>query len=370
MKTKEILLLTGILAVCATTAFLVFAGDTGPAPAPPGPAPDLDAPADDVPMPEQRSGPAARSTDAVLAPGRPRTGRDAPDGPLDGPPPAGILDGRVTAATSVVSRFTAYVVRVEEMVDGDDLLPSGRPPFHTQQGFKVDPGVSPQYFAIPQVPYSRHGYRVSVFAAGLNGSSQIVSVTESNWNPQVSLNITPPSPFVVRLVDQRRAPVTEVEVTLMPDPPVGRPRLVGTTDSFGSVVFEETLAGGYDVLVHGQRIESVVVRAPGVVMDLAGSGVQSAILTVPIGEDLKIEVFNAQWGLADVELDLSMIDTTENIRIQAHTDRAGVHVFQALHPGRYSIHFSAPGYQRTTREVRIVEGQEPDPLQVRMARLR
>ena len=123
-------------------------------------------------------------------------------------------------------------------------------------------------------------------------------------------------------------------------------------------------------IIDGQVRDTVEVRAPGFVRDDANIGVQSALVRIPRGQELKVEVFGVSWAIPDVDLTLFRVDTSENIRFTGKTDPNGVFTFEHVPPGRYHLQLRAANHQPTDRVLRIEDGVAPDPFQVRMARLR
>ena len=149
--------------------------------------------------------------------------------------------------------------------------------------------------------------------------------------------------------------------------PPGRPVLQGRTNSFGTAVFENVLAGDYVVRLGDREVGHVTVEPPGYVRDEAGVGSQSALLIVPVGRTLRVEVFDdAGHGLPDAEVILFAIDTVENRRFQSTTDTSGIVLFDHVTPGRYQLDVRGRGRQPTSRTVEIGAERDPDPQRIRL----
>jgi hypothetical protein len=366
VKHREILLLLGALLLLGTTALIALGGD--PPPPPPG--------AEPAPRTEPETAPPVRpgefrssESSAQDVPRQASTDPRAVRHDLEGPPPdSGIVDGRLQLTAGVAGKFSGYTIYVREMASGES---SGdeREPFARSYPFKAEPNMSPLYFAIDDLPFSRHGYEVSVFVPGFNGSTARIACTPVEWNPQVTLWLSKGGAFALRLIDQRRDPVADRDVVLRPvDWPPGRPVLQGKTDSFGTVVFERALGGDYDLFVGRRQVERLSVALPGVVVDAADVGVQSKVVTVPSGQTLRVEVFNAAHaGLAGAELTLTQIDTVQFFRLEEVTDYAGIFEFPDVPPGSYQLDVRHPTHQPRTVRVEVPTEGEVPATQVRMA---
>ena len=366
VKRRDTFLFAAVALVCVAAGLtLALGGGSGPGPRPVGSSGPLAEP-EATPAPE----PAAELVETVAAPDAAR----APGGPAAdlGPAPkrGGIIDGQLLLAANCAGQFGEYTIGLTEMVNTNGQEDAARPRT-IYKTFDVVDNTSPQYFAWHDVPYSRYGYEIRAFIKGFNGSHQVIRMTEQEWNPQVTLTVTRGAPFALRIIDQDRYPWKQRAITLRPTPVyAGLPQLDGTTDDYGSVVFESVLAAEYDLIIDGQVRDTVEVRAPGFVRDDANIGVQSALVRIPRGQELKVEVFGVSWAIPDVDLTLFRVDTSENIRFTGKTDPNGVFTFEHVPPGRYHLQLRAANHQPTDRVLRIEDGVAPDPFQVRMARLR
>ncbi|MGE0144013.1 MAG: carboxypeptidase-like regulatory domain-containing protein [Planctomycetota bacterium] len=294
--------------------------------------------------------------------------------PSQSPPTAGIIDGKIVLASGLPQPVSTFTIVFQESINPNaQARDPTRQPRAWTKAFKADPGVSPLYFTATEVPFSEFGYRVSVFVPGVNGSSQFTRCDESSPINEVTLSLTPPSPFSLRLIDQYRNPVADKEVRLEPDgEPLGRSYATARSDSFGVAIFTDLLAGPWHVKVEDLVRGRLEVQPPGVVSDDAGVGVQSSVIVVPRGKNLRIEAFDlAGHGLVDVELQLVAVDTVENRRLEARTDETGTWTFDNVPVGRWQLNAQGGGhYAPISRTVTIAEDRDPEPVRIRLARVR
>jgi hypothetical protein len=359
MKAREILLLLGTVGAIGAAAFVIFG--SGGAPALAGPTQATSEPAPALPPPP--AGPAAPLPVAVPGPGTTARGA-APTLPPGERPTSGTIDGSIRLSTELAGKIEHFTVVVEEELNGGD---GSARPFSLNRSFPVEPNRTPR-FLIDSVPFSACGYRVAAFTPGANGSTQVIQLTEEQWLAQVSLALTPGIPFSLRLRDQHMNARAGLDVVMRPDGwPNGRPELRGTTDGYGSVVFESALAGDYRVLVADQQIGTVQVQSTALTTNLRNVSVQSAILEVAVGPALRIEVTGpAGYGIENAKIEVYAIDTVENRRLQGTTDHAGVREFAHVAPGQYQVDVSAEGFLPTNRTVKVPADGELEPLRIRL----
>ncbi len=365
LNLRETLLLLGVVVVfAAATLFVVFTGGEHPAPVAPDDAsvPEAPVPAESPATPLETAPDAAPPTPSA----EPVQRIDSPGGPAAENPGYGVIDGRVVLASDAAGKVDQFTITVEEMVNPNSE--SGHEAIRLTRGFKAESSQSPLYFGFDHVPFSRFGYRATVFVAGLNGSSQVIRVTEQEWNPSVTLSLTGGAPFSLRLTDQSRDPYGGKAVSMTPvGYPPGRPLLRGETDNFGTAVFASVLAGEYEVRLIDHVAGNVTVDPPGYVKDQAGVGAQSALLVVPRGRTVRVEVFDdGGYGLAGAEVVLFAIDTVENRRFTAESDASGVVEFEFVLPGRYQLDVRGTGRQPTSRTLQVGDDADPEPQRIRL----
>ncbi len=316
--------------------------------------------------PTEEPGPeAVETTETEVLPFEPESTRRSldPDAP---PPTSGTIEGSVSMTTDLVGKVDIFHVRIAELINPNSLTKrKGYDRVHPK-AFQVPETHTPR-FRIENVPFSQYGYRVELLASGINGSSQIVSLTEQNPFETVRLSMTKPVTFTVRVRDQEHVPYADwlIQVRPVGNPP-GRSMAQATTDNYGVAMFDSLVRGPYVVWHEGREIGELDVQPA--TFPRAGQPitVQSKVITVPKGFEQRIEIFDpAGFGVAGVELELYKTDTMKNLRFNAQTDHGGVHTFEHLLAGRYQLNVIAPGYQRRTRSITIAD-VDPAVLKLRL----
>lgn len=277
----------------------------------------------------------------------------------------GMIRGDVTLAASAVDRIEAITIRIVEAMRVDGTR--DRRPFTYQETLRFDPRDGTPTFAFDGIQFSEYGYSVQAFAAGLNGTEQVVQLNESHPVADVVLGVHPGTPFTVLLRDQDMAPLTNVEVTLTPEEhPPGRGAHTQATDSFGAARFDDVLRGAY--LAHlgpmGQPI-----HAPERIEVMANSGTQaqSKTIIVPKGEALTVNVYNAVGhGIAEIEVKLSSGSDVRYRELKQQTDWSGRVVFEHLTPGSYWINVLDRRYQPRTVPAMIRAGEKPKDVDIHL----
>jgi hypothetical protein len=287
---------------------------------------------------------------------------------------SGIIRGDIALEPAIVERIQSITVTVQELAGGD----GDNPPFSRSKNVVMQRGTPT--FEVRGIPFSRNGFSVRVFSPGLNGSEQVVAVTELEPIADAVLGISSPVAFSILLRDQLRNFVTNTKVIMKPvELPLGRPWLNGETDNYGSVLFEEVLAGDFLIFVGDTSAPlvkpvRVTIQPPGPTFQpelayLRGQPVKNQFvrITVPRGQALEVSVTGpAGYGLKDAKL--SML-TTSSVLYQPYdgvTDYNGRHVFPHLPAGEYQLDVELAGHQRWSRTVRWKEGEAPPQVEVRL----
>lgn len=368
MKSRSLLLALPLLAVLAL-AWATWGGGNEPAAVlPSGPV------AADEP---EATGPAAVAGTATNA-SAPAAGTAAAAEPRPAPQPvgwtSGVIRGDVQLAVSILDRIQGLQVTVSELkavIDGQGN--ATRPWVHTQ---RVEMGKGTPTFEVRNVPFSRYGYAVRIYAPGLNGSQQTVAITEDHpLEESVRLSVTPGVPFSVLLRDQDANAVLAAPVKMAPigDPP-GRPVHDGTSDGFGSVVFPDVLAGDYRIFVgppHAPLMEPVEVTVHPAGMTFQNGQVlsQGTTIKVPRGVPVAVIVRDpGNYGLADVRIRMQTTDRIRPVVLEGTTDFSGRWTCQHLQPGIWQVDVIKEGHQRTSRQFTVNEGTSVPDLEFRLVR--
>lgn len=346
MNPRAVLLIALPLAAVLAFVLLDGSGDGEPAPLP---SPELGAGdeslREDTPIdPVTGANEQERPTPQVGKQAESRTDVDLSD------PENGLIDGRLQLGAEVLQRMTTYTVWIREQINERNSTAS---PFVKRRSFPVTLG-GPQYFELADIPFSTYGYRVWVTAPNLNGSFQIIRLDPKNPVADVKLAVTMPAPFALRLIDQFNQPLSDRDVELYAiDETIGA---VGTakTNAYGTAVFDEMVAGDYEVVLDQLVRGTVRIDPPGFVRDPLQVRHASASLVIPIGATVRVELFDQIGrGIQDVEVQLDRVDVTDNRRAQVISDFAGIATFESVGPGTYQVNIRDRTFQPTSRRVQI-----------------
>ncbi|HEU4418595.1 MAG TPA: carboxypeptidase-like regulatory domain-containing protein, partial [Planctomycetota bacterium] len=283
----------------------------------------------------------------------------------------GMVRGDIQLAVSVIPKITSMTVLVEEV----------RSAF-AQGGFRrphlfrvpIKLGVGTPTFEVTDIPFSEYPYAVSVYVPGLNGSKRTVTIdATSPVVEDIVLVVTPGAPFTLLVRDQDAAPYTGLEVQMQPvgDPP-GRNHVRGTTDNFGSVMFEDMLAGDYQIVasLNGQPIgDAMTVKVqPGNGNFHPRVQGQGQAMTIPRGVPMQLQVNDtAGYGVADAKVTATSMERIKLTQVTATTNASGRAEFTHLTPGTWHFVVEKEKCERRDLQVTIKKGQQPEfrELQVR-----
>ncbi len=286
----------------------------------------------------------------------------------------GVVKGDIQLAVSVLPRITTMTVVVEEARSA--ITAQGfQPPTRFLVPIKL--GAGTPTFEVTDIPFSAYPYVVSVHAPGLNGSRRVVTIDAGNpLVDDVVLAITPGAPFTVLVRDQDAGPYTGLDVRLLPvGEPAGRPRTQATTDNFGSIVFENVLAGDYQILVSqsGQSLgeaQTVTVQ-PGNVSFQSKIQGQGHVVTIARGVPLQVQINDgAGYGVGDAKVTATATDKIKLTALEATTNDGGRADFTHLTPGVWHVVVEKDKFERRDLNITIKAGQPPEFRELRLRRLR
>lgn len=377
MRTRDTLILIGALGLCAAAGLVIltqetFAGDLPPTP--PAASEPLAASAPDpgdTAAVEATAGGTDHAAPVAATAGADQTVRTDTAGWT-----TGIVRGDIQLAVSVLDRIESITVAIEEARQATSDDGAFRPQY--RMVVPVRRGIGTPTFEVRDVPFSEYPYVVSVYSPGLNGTRRTLTIDEQTpLVEDVVLAITPGSPFSVLLRDQDSVPCPGFEVRMQPvGEPFGRRAGVGTSDNFGSVVFEDMLAGPYQLAVSlgGQPIgdvETITVQ-PGHSNFHAGTTHgQGHTVTVPRGMPQTVQVSDvAGYGVAEAKVTATATDRIRLTVLEATTDYGGKAQFAHLTPGTWQLDVDKDGFQRSHLMVKVQADQPPPLQQVRLVRLR
>ncbi|MFY9341164.1 MAG: carboxypeptidase-like regulatory domain-containing protein [Planctomycetota bacterium] len=364
MRARDLTILCGALCLVALAGIALFAQDTHAEELTPGPGPastPLAAPSSAA----TDAGPVAAAV-ADLAAIRGQRG----GGPVDTAGwTKGMVKGDIRLAVSVLDRLGAISIIVEEARRAIDANGSFQRP--VRMVVPVERGRGTPTFEVSDIPFSAYPYVVTVHAAGLNGSSRTLTIdAKTPFVDDVVLEITPGAPLSVLVRDQDGTPFTGLDVRALPvGSPADRHPHQGTTDNFGSLVFDPVLAGDYQILVHHQNQallepQTITVQ-PGMTGPHAKVQGQSLPLTIPRGEPVRLLVHDrAGYGIAGAAVTATMTDRIRLTTREAATDQGGILEFTHLQPGTWHFRVTKDRFDVWDRQVTVRAHQDALQLDV------
>jgi len=303
---------------------------------------------------------------------------------------SGVIRGDVQLAVSVLDRLGSITVVVEEMRNpfakkpqktghsktggnkDDENKPATATPHRLYA--KVQRGEGTPTFEVRDVPFSDYPYRVTLHAAKLNGSQAIVAVNAEDPLHDIRLAITPGVPFSVLLRDQDAGSYPDIDVLLRPTGlPHGRQRLAGKTDNFGSVVFDDVLAGQYELIstLDGKPFgDPEVVTVPAIARTF-GRKIQGQghVVTIERGVQVDVRVSDRMgYAIKDCTVTATATDRRKLIELEGKTDGQGTLRFSRLLPGTWHLVVQKQGWQRVDQQLRLRQDQQPMLREIKLTR--
>jgi hypothetical protein len=281
----------------------------------------------------------------------------------------GVVRGDIQLAVSVLDRLQDIVVVVEEARSGS--ADGSAPPFRTRVA--VERGRGTPTFEIPKVPFSEYPYLVSVLSRGLNGSRSTVTVDRNTPVVDVVLRITPGTPLTLLVRDQDQQPWLGVEVVAIAvGEPFGRPNHKGVTDNFGSIVFEDVLAGEYQLCpsLTGQPLtEPRTISVP------SGGATQvrphSHTLLIERGVPVTLRVHDAgNFPIVGAKVVATATDRIKLTTYETTTDGIGNATFARLQPGTWHFTVTMERWHMWDAQRTLQLHQDPLQLDVRLVPIR
>jgi len=285
----------------------------------------------------------------------------------------GMVCGDIQLAVSVLNKITSMTVLVEEVRSA--FAEKG---FHRPHLFRVPIklGVGTPTFKVADIPFSEYPYAVSVYVPGLNGSKRTVTIDATNpVVDDIVLVVSPGAPFTLLVRDQDAAPYAGLEVSMQPvGDPLGRQASRGTTDNFGSIVFEDVLAGDYQIAasLNGQPVgdAQLVKVQPGQGNFHPKIQGQGHAMTIPRGVSLQLQVNDGGgYGVADAKVTATALDRIKLTQVTAMTNAGGRAEFSHLAPGTWHFVVEKEKFDRRDLQVTIKAGQQPAFRDLQLRRL-
>jgi hypothetical protein len=281
---------------------------------------------------------------------------------------SGVIKGDIQLAVSAIPRIRSIRVEVAEARNATPT--NQRPPVRLIH--EVTMGRGTPTFVIEDVPFSDYPYIVSVWSPGLNGSRTTISVDANK--PVVDhllLQITPGTPLSVLVRDQDAAPFLGLDLVFLPiGEPAGRTSMKGSTDNFGSLVFDDVLAGDYQVLVTQNNLQVLEPQTMSVGPGGSMHG-QSYQLTIERGVPVQVKVHDRNFY---PYVGAKVVATaTDRIRLtvrEATSDATGVAAFAHLQPGTWQVTVTQDKCYLWDQQITVKPYQDPIVLDALMAPIR
>lgn len=287
---------------------------------------------------------------------------------------SGVIRGDLSLATNTLDRIGSLMIVLEEQ--RNSTRPDGTAAYHRVVPVQFD-GKSTPTFEVRNVPFSSYPYLVTLYAPGLNGSNRTVSIDRDHpLADDVLLRLSAPGPLTLLLRDQDGLPYPALQVRLSPvGAPLGRPRLDATADSYGCAQWEQVLAGEYRALVMQSNEpigpEHQVIVQPDARMYQSTLQAHGQTLVIPRGQALEVHVVDARgYGIPEVSVKAQATERTKLTEFCANTDQTGIARFPHLVPGVWQLDVHKDAYQPRAQQLRLVDRQPPDIVQVQLVRLR
>ena len=376
MRTRDLAILCGSLCLCAAAGIAFLSQDTYAVELlPPGASQNVApaaGPSEATPMAPELPAPAANG-DLVpaAAPVVATVGSDKVLQLDTSDWTKGIIRGDIQLSTAVLDRITSITVVVEEArssIRRDNTFDRAH-----KLVVPVKLGVGTPVFEVADVPFSDYPYVVSVHAPGLNGGRSTVSIDRDHpIVTDIVLRITPGTPYSVLVRDQESTPYGRVDLSMQPvGEPLGRPGYKGTTDNFGSFVFDDVLAGDYQLVASatGQPLAPAhtVNVMPGTYNASRAVLGQNYTLTIPRGIPVRIAVHDPNgYPIPDAKVTATASDRIRLTEVALTTDYGGFADFSHLQAGVWAIVVEKEGCQRVDFQLHLKAGQEPVQRSVKL----
>ncbi len=353
MNPKHLILLGAGAALCAAAAWVgadaFGSSQREPLPVAMGPVAAAEPAEESTPLSDDRTAPAALAAEETTPEPLRQQAADAT---------SATIRGHVALSAEVVGKLRSIYVTIEEAIAG----PGDPPEAAYARTHVLELGRRTPEFTYGDIPFSEYGYMVRAWAEGVNGSRQFARPTPEQPIADVTLAITEGIPFSVLLRDQRRLPVTERPVFLVPvGEPRGRRTLREQTDGFGSAVFETVLSGDYDVRVGSLNAP---MNDPQRVHVQMHAGVRSTTVEVHTGKQLEVRVEFGLRGIEGASVKLLATDSLQLREYEGTTNWGGVCHLDNVLDGSYQLDVRADRFGPVTRRVTIAEGKLPEPVHI------
>ncbi len=291
----------------------------------------------------------------------------------------GMISGRIVVSTRVIGKISSYVIVVQEDLNTNGRKESDPLPFFKKRTFPANFSAGIPYFDIEDIPFSRHPYRVSIVARGVNGSSATTYITAESplgSDGDVELSLTPGSYYSIRLRDQRQVARPNLPVRMSPigHSLVARETQIGKSDRNGHVLFENVVKGDYEIRVGPVTAplappKKVQIYAAFASFSKGRPTTQGTVVLVPDGHNVTIEIIS-RWGygVENAALKAWQLEVQRYYEFKGNTDPAGRLVFENVPFGIYQLSIQSPHNGMRDLKFKVEKGQDAPIVKVTMPR--
>jgi hypothetical protein len=189
----------------------------------------------------------------------------------------------------------------------------------------------------------------------------------------VMLRITPGTPLSIIVRDQDATPYIDLDVALLPiGEPAGRQSMKGSTDNQGSIVFDDVLAGDYQVLATQGGLP--VIEPQTMTVQEGGRRTlhsQSYPLTIERGVPVQVRVHDRNfYPYVGAKVVATATDRIRLTQRDATTDALGIASFAHLQPGTWQITVTQDKCHRWDQQLTLKQYQDPVVIDASMVPIR
>jgi len=291
----------------------------------------------------------------------------------------GMISGRIVVSTKVIGKISSYVIVVQEDFNTNGRKEGDPLPFFKKKTYPAKFSAGVPFFDIEDIPFSRHPYRVSVIARGVNGSSATTYITAESplgSDGDVELSLTPGSYYSIRLRDQRQVARPNLPVRMIPvgDSLVARETQIGKSDRSGCVLFEDVVKGDYEIRVGPETAPlappmKVQIHAAFASFSQGRPTVQGTVVLVPDGHHVTIEIIS-RWGygVENAALKAWQLEVQRYYEFKGKTDRAGRFQFENVPFGIYQLSVQSPHNGMRDLKFKVEKDKDAPIVKVTMPR--
>ena len=284
----------------------------------------------------------------------------------------GVIHGSVGLGPKLIDKVTSCNLVLLEAINPNKPTSSPHQPRMIRKRLAFEPTRRMANFRFEDVPLSEYGWNLRVFSPGVNGSEQIVMLTEEDSVKTAHLDLRQATSLRINLKDQQYHPVAKVRVYLKPSGSdlMGRPGYPSNpdtlTDNSGFLLIENVLAGEYEMLI-GDPSQPLI---PPKKVVIGSKDTQLLQVEVPRGGNAVFRVsMPGGYGAPDVEVQAVAKDSKVYRQRKGKTDRTGRLTLEHLPAGNYFVYFTKKGFNQAFKEVVVpASGKVEHSISLNLAR--